>query len=145
MSDRPSGGPLPDETEGLPEDEIEEAGDAEEGGDATEDGQTGDDGADGEDAGSEGDDEEKGPSRDVEPRRESRPQRLRRENQELRERLARLEGAGSASPQQPVWDPQAQQRAQAEEQAFRESLEMMSPGQAALAVEQRANMRFSAA
>ncbi len=68
--------------------------------------------------------------------------RQQRENSELRERLARLEGQASRPAPQPQFDPQAQQRADAE---FYASLENLSPVEAIRAVEARANQRISGA
>jgi hypothetical protein len=141
MSDLPDGNREAAETnadEELDPGEIEEA----EGGDE-EDAADGE--GDGEDAGSEADEDAEGQARQVAPRRESRRARLGRENAELRERIARLEGANEAQrrqPQGPAADPQQAQR---EEQAFRESLELMTPGQAALAVADRREQRIGAA
>ncbi len=129
MSDRRE--PLPGNEElDLGEDEEAEIPEDDEG-----DGE--DAGADDEGEGDAGDDEgEEGQARHVErprSRGESRAQRQANENRELRRRLEELERRGTEQrPQGP--DPQAAAR---EEQEFYQSLELMAPAQAIMAVRDR--------
>jgi hypothetical protein len=120
--------------------ELDLAEDDEEAPDEVEDGE-----GDGEDAGgddeAEGDADDEGDGRQERQTRhvESRYQRNRREAQEakreaadLRRRLDDLERRGPSAPQGP--DPQAAAR---EEQEFYQSLELMAPAQAIMAVRDR--------
>lgn len=140
MSDVPGAVPVEDEESSLGE--IEEDVEGEDAAD--------DDGGDSEaDAGDDGgaeDDAPEGQAGGVAPR-ESRRARLARENRELREQLAEARGARSVlerqpPPQQPVYDPQAQARADA---ALLEQLQQMDPAQALIHVRNLEQQRFGQA